>query len=249
MSDECVGVIVDVAGEIAALHDRLNSCARTTIADAIRIGELLTEQKARLPHGAWLPWVRDALPFSEWTARNYMRMHSDRAKLESGNVLDLTDAYRLLAGPKKRAPKKLVVAEAPTETTKQEPGLPEDDMCQDDESGPRCDGPSSSPRTDAVKRLWLSGRTNDEIANELGVSRSTVFAEKRRAGLTDYMTVAQSFGRDVRNTASTWDMAADMFQVNFAGSSAEDLDALAKSLSAAIAAAKRLSKAIGGYGK
>jgi len=34
--------------------------------------------------------------FSEWTARNYMRLHRERAQLESGNVPDLTSAYRAI---------------------------------------------------------------------------------------------------------------------------------------------------------
>jgi hypothetical protein len=51
MSDEISGA----ASEINRLHGEICQAARTTIEKAIRIGELLAEQKAGLKHGQWLP--------------------------------------------------------------------------------------------------------------------------------------------------------------------------------------------------
>jgi len=61
-----------------------------------RAGELLTEQKAELAHGEWLPWVEVNCPFSDHTARNYMHLYAGRAALKSENVSSLTDAYRAI---------------------------------------------------------------------------------------------------------------------------------------------------------
>jgi hypothetical protein len=38
---------------------------------AIRIGELLVEQKAKIPHGGWLPWLEENFPYSESTAQKW----------------------------------------------------------------------------------------------------------------------------------------------------------------------------------
>ena len=54
--------------EISALHAEFMRSASRALEAAIRIGELLTAEKQRLPHGAWLPWVEEHLPFSPRTA-------------------------------------------------------------------------------------------------------------------------------------------------------------------------------------
>jgi len=70
MSTELSGA----APEINRLHSEICQAARTTIDKAIRIGELLTEQKASLKHGEWLPWLRDKCEIRERTAHLYMRL-------------------------------------------------------------------------------------------------------------------------------------------------------------------------------
>jgi len=86
-----------LVSEIIALHGEIITCARTTLEKAVRIGQLLTEQKASLRHGKWLPWIEANLPFSERTVQNYMRCWEHREDLKSATVADLGDAYRLLA--------------------------------------------------------------------------------------------------------------------------------------------------------
>ena len=85
-------------GESAApvinrLHAEICDAARTTIDKAIRIGQLLTEQKARLKHGQWLPWLETNVEFSRQTADNYRRIYDRREELKSLNIGNLTDAY------------------------------------------------------------------------------------------------------------------------------------------------------------
>jgi hypothetical protein len=64
------------------------------------MGHLLSEQKAGLKHGEFIPWVKANLPFAERTARNYMRCHRERDRLKTATVADLKSVYRLLAKPK-----------------------------------------------------------------------------------------------------------------------------------------------------
>jgi 5-methylcytosine-specific restriction endonuclease McrA len=106
-----------IAGEIIALHGEIITAARTSLDKAVRIGELLVEQKARLHHGRWLPWIKEHLPFSQQTASNYIRVYSNRAKLPTVGNLELTDAYRLLAAPAEpeRKPRSAKTLPAPPE--------------------------------------------------------------------------------------------------------------------------------------
>jgi hypothetical protein len=102
------------ATEINRLHGELAGLARITLEKGIRIGELLAEQKAQLKHGDWLPWVNENLEFSERTARNYLSLFQRREELKSANIADLTDAYRMLAGPAEDdEPTRVYVRDAP----------------------------------------------------------------------------------------------------------------------------------------
>ncbi|BET67416.1 hypothetical protein ASA1KI_23340 [Opitutales bacterium ASA1] len=77
-----------VAARAAA--DSATDKARDAILSAVQCGDLLTRQKASLPHGAWLPWLADHCPdISAETARRYMRL------AKRSQVTDLTDATSL----------------------------------------------------------------------------------------------------------------------------------------------------------
>ncbi len=84
------------ANEIARLHGEITSRAHDIITDSIQIGKLLTQAKDRLHHGEWLPWVRKSLPFSERTARVYMRIFRERDRIKSAAAADLRSALRLI---------------------------------------------------------------------------------------------------------------------------------------------------------
>jgi DUF3102 family protein len=55
-------------------HDIPEEIRKAVVEKAIRIGALLTRQKANLEHGEWLPWIKANLGFSPDWAQN--RMHS-----------------------------------------------------------------------------------------------------------------------------------------------------------------------------
>ena len=88
---------LDLSARINALHEELVGYARTSLETAIKIGGLLTEQKAALKHGQWLPWCEESLAFNERTAQRYMRLFDERAKFDNVSDLSVSQAYRELA--------------------------------------------------------------------------------------------------------------------------------------------------------
>lgn len=86
-------LVAERTKQIVDLHLGIEASLRRSVQDAIRLGELLTEQKAALPHGDFLPWLDRELPFSERTARNYMKLFEYRTK--TATVADLRTAYEV----------------------------------------------------------------------------------------------------------------------------------------------------------
>jgi hypothetical protein len=60
--------------------------AKKTAEGIVLIGQWLTEAKARLKHGQWLPWLETEFGWAERTARNFMQVH---AAFKSANFADL----------------------------------------------------------------------------------------------------------------------------------------------------------------
>lgn len=84
--------------EIIGLHSEICGLLKTSLEKAVRIGELLSEQKASLPHGEFGAWIKANLPFTQRTAQNYMRLFDNREQLKNENVSHLSDGYKLLQG-------------------------------------------------------------------------------------------------------------------------------------------------------
>lgn len=73
-TDIVTAISTDILGErVNAEHRLARQSAETAVQHAIRCGELLSEQKARLPHGTFGKWIADNCEFSQATANNYMR--------------------------------------------------------------------------------------------------------------------------------------------------------------------------------
>lgn len=79
-------LVVSVADEINQEHELFTTSMRTSLDHAIRCGQLLIEQKERLEHGEWLPWVMENCAFSERHAQRYMEL-----ALNTTRVSDLPD--------------------------------------------------------------------------------------------------------------------------------------------------------------
>jgi hypothetical protein len=81
-----------VAKQLNELHASIERKLKSTVTDAIEAGRLLSEKKAELPHGEFLPWLKENCAFSERTAQNYTRLFRYRDK--TARVADLQEAYR-----------------------------------------------------------------------------------------------------------------------------------------------------------
>ena len=83
--------------EIIRLHKELGGMLTQSLKTAILLGGLLTEQKASLPHGQFQSWASENLPFTNRTARRYMRLYDGREQIKTDSVSDLTEAHRLMS--------------------------------------------------------------------------------------------------------------------------------------------------------
>jgi hypothetical protein len=90
--------LLKAAREINELH-------RMTVDKAARIGELLTQVKASLPHGQWLPWLKANVEFGHTQASMYMRAFETQ-KLTPGVSLPPTIKAAAAAAPSQRAKSK-----------------------------------------------------------------------------------------------------------------------------------------------
>ncbi len=82
--------------EMRRLHGDILNSLKMSLEKGIRIGELLAEQKDALKHGEFTKWVNDNLPFTDRTARNYMRLFNEQDRLKTESVSVLTEAYQTL---------------------------------------------------------------------------------------------------------------------------------------------------------
>jgi hypothetical protein len=76
-----------LAAEIRRAHADVQEAAKTAAQRAIDAGHALIEAKDLLPHGGWLPWLREHCALAERTAQLYMKIA--RSGLESAIVADL----------------------------------------------------------------------------------------------------------------------------------------------------------------
>lgn len=79
--------------ERVTLHNEIAGHLKMSLEKAIRIGKLLTEQKTSLKHGEWLSWIKANLPFSDRTARVYVRCFDNKDKLADSATLSSAMNY------------------------------------------------------------------------------------------------------------------------------------------------------------
>jgi Protein of unknown function (DUF3102) len=89
------------ADEINSRHRKIVAAGETVLEEAIKIGELLTANKAAVKHGAWLKWIDKNLEFGSVMAQRYMRIFDNKdelqKRLQKTHLVTITDAYLLLA--------------------------------------------------------------------------------------------------------------------------------------------------------
>ncbi|WP_454617534.1 DUF3102 domain-containing protein [Bradyrhizobium cenepequi] len=85
--------LIEHASVIRALGKRV-------VGDIVEIGRRLTDAKARLGHGQWLPWLEREFGWKEQTARNFMQVHAMVGKSPKFGDLNINaSALYLLARP------------------------------------------------------------------------------------------------------------------------------------------------------
>ncbi len=94
-------LMADEAAEIRRELDLAETAFESAMAHAIRVGELLIDVKGKLPHGAWIPWLRSNWPRTVREAQNYMLV-ARKAKQVS-HMPTLREALDSLAARKRRA--------------------------------------------------------------------------------------------------------------------------------------------------
>ncbi len=94
-----------IVSEIERLHGEIQASLRHSLDNAVRIGELLTRQKAALDHGDWGDWLDANIvgeKFSRSNASHYMKLYKEREQLKILNVRNIGSALRMVYGKTKK---------------------------------------------------------------------------------------------------------------------------------------------------
>jgi hypothetical protein len=81
---------------IDVIADELQVALKRETADILTIGGLLAEAKEQVPHGEWLPWLKNEFSMSERSAQKYVKAAAYAAKYELGADLKLNPAALFL---------------------------------------------------------------------------------------------------------------------------------------------------------
>ena len=97
-------------------HELCERASQDALGHAIEAGKLLTEVKAQLNHGEWLPWIDENFTGSERTAQIYMQVAGKQEVLntQTSALLSIAGALEQISEPKpKPQPKPAPVQESP----------------------------------------------------------------------------------------------------------------------------------------
>jgi chromosome segregation ATPase len=84
---------------LSVIETEINFYKTQTATGIIEIGKRLIEAKAQLQHGEWLPWLRDKVDFTEFTAARFMRVSKEFGNLPSTANLGTGKLFALLDIP------------------------------------------------------------------------------------------------------------------------------------------------------
>jgi hypothetical protein len=111
------GPALQLIAEINNEHRLAKSHADQTIKHAVRCGELLLQQKDRLPHGQFMAWIAQNCEFSGRSARNYMKVAEN---FNNGSALPLSSLRQALLPPAENLGAKKSRREGPARSTSDE---------------------------------------------------------------------------------------------------------------------------------
>ncbi len=84
-------ITTSIAEQINAAHAACLASMSDSVVKAIEVGRLLSEAKAKLTHGEWIPWVEVNCDFDIRSAQVYMQAFKNRELLE--NQIRSTASY------------------------------------------------------------------------------------------------------------------------------------------------------------
>jgi hypothetical protein len=87
---------VSIPNEINALNTEIVGFAAKTIANAIRVGELLTAKKEEPAHGEYLPWIENNLTFGPDMAERYRLIYARREEIPIDKIATIRQALKFL---------------------------------------------------------------------------------------------------------------------------------------------------------
>jgi hypothetical protein len=99
-----INSLADLGTRINEAHHLAIQHAGKAIEHAIACGQMLIAAKAKVPHGKWLPWLRENITFSERSAQGYMRIAEKVPHQIRNGVSDFTSlrgALHALAIPRR----------------------------------------------------------------------------------------------------------------------------------------------------
>lgn len=85
--------------KITKLTSEILIYKQQTAQNIIEIGKRLIEAKEMLPHGEWLPWLKEKVEFSQRTAYNFIKVASEVGNLQSIANLGTTKVFALMDLP------------------------------------------------------------------------------------------------------------------------------------------------------
>ena len=101
---------VPVAKKINDTHKAALKSATDAVSLAIKCGELLAKQKAKLEHGEWKSWIEKNCNFEYSTAARYMKAASQKS-----TGVDFSSLSQLYSPPKKKSSKSPALLETDRE--------------------------------------------------------------------------------------------------------------------------------------
>jgi hypothetical protein len=146
-----------LAVEIEKAHCAVKDAGRTALLYAKHAGDLLVQAKARLPHGAWLPWLVGHCDIAARTAQLYMQLAKRWSEIQEflntqpDTHLDLNAARLILSGRRD-----LLNAPFPSGNDTSDGDGDGDDPPDDDGCGNDDDDEDDEANDDAIQKVALT---------------------------------------------------------------------------------------------
>lgn len=82
---KAIQIFKNNADEINSLHEQIQKGFHDAVQRGIRIGGLLLEEKSKLKHGEWIPWIEKKLNFGRKQANKYTQIHLENKLLNDAS--------------------------------------------------------------------------------------------------------------------------------------------------------------------